>query len=246
MNVSKIPLSWPVKLWLMAMVASLGSCTSVKPVQAPTPASSSLACKAQPKPSAYQAAAVLLVSVRADGVVANAKVVRSTGDNALDQCAVDAAKGWPFGPNMVDGLAPDELANVSMTIDASTIMEPGCTPSSDDRVSAHASLRVVGIGLRGDQTDDPRHEIYLTVLTEGCGSSTLSASWRYEGPYVKPQLVNQTRQNLITQGPATTLFNVKNPNLWPFGSYRVDIEVNDLIVATKHFVIDGNGLSVVD
>jgi TonB family protein len=194
--------------------------------------------------AAHHGTVGLLVSLRADGTVADATVKRSAGESEVDQLAIDAAKRWPFGHQSVKGVAQNSLSRVSMVIDVPLRGAQRCSTSAAS--DSDPTLRVVGDGLRGNDPDDAQHEIYFTVLTDGCGWWTLAAVWRYDGPNDKPQLVNQTDQSMLSQGPATTVFRVKNPHLWPLGSYHVDVEVDGSIVETKHFVIDRNGLSAAD
>lgn len=196
--------------------------------------------------AAHQGTVGLLVSLRADGVVAGATVERSAGESELDQLAIDAAKRWPFGPQSVKGVAQNSLTRVSMVLEVPMRAGQGCSTSVASDSNPSPTLRVVGDGLRGNDPVDAQHAIYFMVLTDGCGWSTLAAVWRYDGPNDEPQLVNQTDQSMLSQGPATTVFRVKNPHLWPFGSYHVDVEVDGSIVETKHFVIDRNGLSAAD
>jgi TonB family protein len=200
----------------MAVSMGLGACAQVKP--------------------AHQGVTSVLVSVRADGAVVDATVMHSAGDSTLDQGAVDAMKRWPFNTATIEGVGQDSLLRIPIALNVPMQLGLECSPT----------LRVVGTGLQGDNPGDRAHTIYLTVLTDGCASSTLSATWHYDGPAVKSQLVNETRLSVVTGGPATTIFRVKNPQLWPIGSYHVDVEVNDSVVATRHFVIDGEGLSVAD
>ncbi|GLQ90249.1 hypothetical protein GCM10007898_38240 [Dyella flagellata] len=184
--------------------------------------------------------------MRADGIVADATVKRSTGDGELDQIAVDAAKRWPFSPESLTGMAKNSLARVSMALDVPLQAGPGCPLSAASAANPYVMLRIVGDGLRGDGPVDAKHAIYLTVLTDGCGWSALTAQWYYDGPRLKPQLVNKTSNDILSQGLATTVFHLKNPDLWPVGSYHVDIQVNGLTVKTRHFVISRSGLSTED
>jgi|GEM_PF-3899086 len=196
--------------------------------------------------SEHQGTVGVLVSLRADGTVADATVERSAGESDLDQIAINAAKSWPFGLPSVKGVAQNSLARVSMALDVPLRAGPGCSPAVASDSNRNPALRVVGDGLRGNDPVEAQHVIYFTVLTDGCGWSTLAAVWRYDGPNEKPQLINQTDHSMLSQGPATTVFRLNNPHLWPLGSYHVDVEVNGVIVETKRFVIDRNGLSVAD
>ncbi|QAU24800.1 hypothetical protein EO087_13045 [Dyella sp. M7H15-1] len=78
--------------------------------------------------------------------------------------------------------------------------------------------------------------IYVSVDTRGSTpGATLNAKWSYlEG---NSQLVTNTSQSIIADGPATTTFRVQNPNLWPEGKYKVDISLNGKQVQSKTFEV---------
>jgi TonB family protein len=227
-----------IKLFLLAVPAGLAACVPVRPVPAPTPAQSTS--------FKQQGTAIVRLGVRADGNVAEVTLTQSTGERGLDQLAIITAKKWPFSIESVRGMAPTAVSHVSMALELPLQPGPGCAEPATSATGSNVNLRVVGDGLRGDDPADPQRAIYLTVLTDGCGSSTLSAAWRYDGPDLKPRIFNLTHQFCVTQGPATTVFRVKNPDAWPRGSYHVDIQVNGATVGSRRFVIDRSGLSGAD
>lgn len=219
----------PSSFWVDAMVGFYPDATVPEPPAKTT--------------AAHQGSVGLLVSLRADGSIADVTVERSTGESELDQTAINAAKMWPFGYQPVTGIVRNSVARIWMVIDVPLRVGPGCPDSAAPGSNPPLPLRVVGEGLWGIDPVDARRTIRFTVLTDGCGSAALAAVWRYDGPYAKPQLVNRTELSMVSHGPTTTMFRIQNPDLWPLGSYHVDIEVNGMVVETKHFVIDRNGLS---
>jgi TonB family protein len=59
--------------------------------------------------------AILSAIVGIDGQVYNPKVVRSTGDSALDNKAIDKLGSWKFHPCMKDGQAVNCAMNLEVT-----------------------------------------------------------------------------------------------------------------------------------
>ncbi|BFI94622.1 MAG: hypothetical protein RSP_01320 [Rhodanobacter sp.] len=83
------------------------------------------------------------------------------------------------------------------------------------------------------------HTLYASVATDGSTrGARLDARWRYlEG---KGVLVNALSQTIVADGPATTTFEVQNPNRWPTGKYVVEISLDGKLAAEQSFeVTDG-------
>lgn len=78
--------------------------------------------------------------------------------------------------------------------------------------------------------------IYASVITMGSSSKAiLTARWSYlrgEG-----ELFSNISQPIATDGPATTTFEVRNPDRWPVGKYEVVILLDGKPVATQEFEI---------
>ncbi|MEO8811023.1 MAG: hypothetical protein ABI386_12340 [Rhodanobacter sp.] len=87
-----------------------------------------------------------------------------------------------------------------------------------------------------DQFDSNDKSLYASVATVGSSSgATLNAKWSYlEG---RSQLISSISQSIATDGPAITTFKVQNPDLWPEGSYKVEISINGKPVASQDFTI---------
>ena len=94
--------------------------------------------------------------------------------------------------------------------------------------------RVIGKDQRQFAPTDKA--IYASVATVGSsGNATLNAQWSYvEG---KEQQFSSTSQSIATDGPATTTFEVQNPNLWPQGKYKLVISLDGKAVASEDFEI---------
>lgn len=108
-------MSGPVTLpLLIGMVAWLASASAEEAVSLPEvvvtaphpvrpPRYQQLTRPAYPEVSrrqGFEGTVVLLVKVLADGRTGEVKVKRSSGDSALDEAAVMAARGWTFLPAM--------------------------------------------------------------------------------------------------------------------------------------------------
>lgn len=123
-------------------------------------------------------------------------------------------------------------------------------PASASSASANAPIKVIRLTLGSTLdasyqvtqpadsfvTDDKN--LYAQVDTTGrTDGATLVARWSYlEG---KGQLVSNVSQTIAAQGPATTSFQVHNPDLWPSGKYQVEILLDGKPVEKKGFAITG-------
>ena len=78
--------------------------------------------------------------------------------------------------------------------------------------------------------------IYASVATTGrSDGATLNAKWSYlEG---QGQLISSISQAIATDGPAVTTFMVQNPDLWPEGTYKIEISLDGKPVTTQNFEI---------
>ncbi|WP_266171993.1 hypothetical protein [Dyella subtropica] len=78
--------------------------------------------------------------------------------------------------------------------------------------------------------------IYASVATQGdTAGATLNATWTYlEG---QARQITSTNQSIATNGPATTTFEIRNPNLWPAGKYQVVISLDGKPVTTQDFEV---------
>jgi hypothetical protein len=100
-------------------------------------------------------------------------------------------------------------------------------------------FEIVDVELSCPNVDTPPREIIATVKSIGTGTVTISARWMYE----KTQPVNQTNQSLYADGPATTVFRIENPKVWPLGRYRVGILLDGREVQARKFTIMASGFS---
>jgi len=122
-------------------------------------------------------------------------------------------------------------------------IEPAAIPAPADAPLSVAKLTLGNavdaehqISHASDSFASNTKAIYAAVATEGKSEgATLNAKWSYlEG---KGQLVSSISQSIATDGPATTTFQVQNPDLWPEGKYRVEISLDGKTAATQDFQI---------
>lgn len=153
----------------------------------------------------------------------------------------------PPKPNIV---APTGASTVRAALAPVRAKTTSGAPASATPAPAHAStafhIRTV---ILGNAVDGAQHiskpatqfapddkTIYASVASTGATQDTaLNARWNYlEGA---GQLISSVTQRLASDGPATTTFTLRNPDLWPEGKYNVQISVDGKVVDTKTFTI---------
>lgn len=107
------------------------------------------------------------------------------------------------------------------------------------------SARFVGITV-GNQIDAnqvatssgktfaPTDTIYATVKTDGkAANAAIVARWTFSDG----QLVDESSQSIVQNGPANTTFHIAKPDGWPAGSYKVAITLDGNPVASEDYMI---------
>jgi hypothetical protein len=172
------------------------------------------------------------IAVPTVAVVVNAPSV----DIGVNQHAANPVERRSFDAVPARGVEHDSVDRQAAML--STSMQQ-CAPLVPSATDPNPGVNIVGTKMRGDYAYDPLHTIYLSVITDGCGPSTLSVEWKYGAS----RLVNVTDLKIVSHGPAWSVFNLKNPNDWPLGAYHVDVKVNGAVLATQQFSIGIRGLS---
>lgn len=134
--------------------------------------------------------------------------------------------------------APAVSGTASQPAAAASTAAPAGVPLHVAKLTLGSAVNAAhAITREGTSFASNEKAIYASVATEGhSDGATLNAKWRYlEG---KGQLVSSISQSIATEGPATTTFVVKNPDLWPEGKYQVDISLDGKAVASQEFKID--------
>jgi hypothetical protein len=96
----------------------------------------------------------------------------------------------------------------------------GRSINSDDSVGTFASRFA------------PEERVYVAVLTDGPGTSTITARWTWNG-----QQISEESKEVSYREPAATAFNIQRAGGFPPGSYRVEILVDGASAATRDFVV---------
>ena len=79
----------------------------------------------------------------------------------------------------------------------------------------------------------PRDNIYLSVLTAGGGSGTISVRWTYAG-----HVVDEPKQEVSYRGVAATDFRLQSAARFPPGQYSAEVFLNGQSAGTKTFRVE--------
>ena len=79
----------------------------------------------------------------------------------------------------------------------------------------------------------PNDKIYVSVLTTGRGSATMSVRWMYGS-----QVLDEPKKQVSYRDFAATDFSLQSAGAFPSGKYSAEIFVNGQSVGTKPFRVD--------
>lgn len=99
-------------------------------------------------------------------------------------------------------------------------LQLGRSINSDDSVGNHATRF------------KPGETIYVAALTEGPGSSTITARWSFNG-----RTISEESKEVSYREPAATEFHIQYAGGFPPGSYRVEVLVDGMTAAARDFVV---------
>ena len=83
---------------------------------------------------------------------------------------------------------------------------------------------------------DPKDTVYLSVLTAGGGSGTISVRWTYGG-----KVMGEAKKRVANQDVAATEFTFQSAAGFPPGQYTVEIFLDGKSVGTRTFRVQGYG-----
>ena len=84
------------------------------------------------------------------------------------------------------------------------------------------------------KTFAPTDTLYATVSTDGnAPNAAIVARWTFSDG----QLVDESSQSIVQNGPANTAFHIAKPDGWPVGTYKVDITLDGNPVASEVLVV---------
>jgi hypothetical protein len=78
----------------------------------------------------------------------------------------------------------------------------------------------------------PRDTVYVSVLTAGGGSGTLSVRWTYGG-----NVVGEPKKRVADRDFAATEFALENAGGFPPGDYRAEVFLDGKPIGTKTFKV---------
>jgi hypothetical protein len=79
----------------------------------------------------------------------------------------------------------------------------------------------------------PNDTIYVSVLTVGSGTATITARWTYAG-----RVVSEPRKQVHYRGDAATEFHLQNNAGFPAGDYDVEILLDGTSVGKRPFKVE--------
>jgi len=79
----------------------------------------------------------------------------------------------------------------------------------------------------------PDDTIYVSVLTTGFGSASITARWKYAG-----RVIGEPTKEVSYKGDAATEFHIQNSGGFPAGDYAVEIVVNGQPIGTRDFRVE--------
>jgi hypothetical protein len=82
----------------------------------------------------------------------------------------------------------------------------------------------------------PQDTVYLSVLTTGGGSGTISVRWTYGG-----KVVGEPKKRVANQDVAATEFTLQSAAGFPPGQYSAEIFLDGKSVGSKTFRVQGSG-----
>ncbi|MGE3401727.1 MAG: hypothetical protein AB7K63_04010 [Vicinamibacterales bacterium] len=112
---------------------------------------------------------------------------------------------------------------------------PACAPSNPLTVSNVQLGRTINSdGSVGSFTNrfKPEDTIYVSALTDGPGTSTITARWTFNG---RP--ISEESKEVSYREPGATEFHIQFAGAAPVGSYKVEILVDGAAVATRDFFV---------
>jgi hypothetical protein len=83
---------------------------------------------------------------------------------------------------------------------------------------------------------EPQDTVYLSVLTAGGGSGTISVRWTFGG-----KIMDEPKKRVANQDVAATEFTLKSAAGFPPGQYSAEIFLDGKSVGTRTFRVKGFG-----
>jgi hypothetical protein len=111
-------------------------------------------------------------------------------------------------------------------------------------IACGSGLRVTGIQLGRSVNADstvanhtttfaPTDTVYLSVLTSGVGSGTISVRWTYSG-----RVVDEPKKQVSYRDVAATEFRLQSAGRFPPGDYTAEVFLDGQPVGTRTFHVE--------
>ena len=129
---------------------------------------------------------------------------------------------------------------ISVWLTFITVLSLACNFSVSTANIAEATLAKDAEGAQPATVFDQDDAIYALVsLKNAPDDTTLKAVWTaVEADGTDPNLLLD--ENTLTSGDGNMQFSLTNDNLWPVGTYKVDLYLNDKLDRTLDFTVEGN------
>jgi len=102
-----------------------------------------------------------------------------------------------------------------------TAIQLGRSVNADSTVANHTT------------TFAPTDTVYLSVLTAGVGSGTISVRWMYSG-----RVVDEPKKQVSYRDVAATEFRLQSAGRFPPGEYTAEVFLDGQSVGTKTFHVE--------
>ena len=115
------------------------------------------------------------------------------------------------------------------------LLVAGCRSNDPFRVAAiqvGRSLNADKTVARHTTTFAPGDTIYVSVITGGIGSGTVSVRW-----WLAHLLVGERKTQVSSRREPVTEFHLQSTGPFPIGSYRVEIFLDGNLVETRPFQV---------
>jgi hypothetical protein len=128
------------------------------------------------------------------------------------------------------------LLRIALVLACVTGSAIACSPGGPVKIAAIQLGRTLNTDNSvGNHTTrfKPDDTIYLAVLTDEPGASTITVRWLLHG-----QLVSESSREVSHMRPAAEEFHLQNSGGFPAGQYRVDLLVDGKPAASREFRVE--------
>ena len=134
------------------------------------------------------------------------------------------------------------LSTLTLNVRLTTVILCTCVAACGSR-SLQITAIQLGRSLNADHSVaefttifDPQDTVYLSVLTAGGGSGTISVRWTFGG-----KVMGEPKKRVANQDVAATEFTLQSAAGFPPGQYSAEIFLDGKPVGTRTFRVKGSG-----